>query len=95
LAAARESFRPRSEIIAACATERRIEPAALATALFADLPGERLAMPPAILDLGELALRSNLLIAQALMARAFTVQISLEGNSRAVVTPRSGDSSAP
>jgi predicted nuclease of restriction endonuclease-like RecB superfamily len=42
-------------------------------------------MPPAIIDLGELALRSNLLIAQALMARAFTVQISLEGNSRAVV----------
>jgi len=84
-AAAREPVRPRTEIIAACAAEQRIEPTALAAALFADLPGERLAMPPAILDLGDLALRSNLLLAQALLARAFTVHISLEGNTRAVV----------
>jgi uncharacterized protein len=84
-AAAREPVRPRSEIIAASAADRQIEPAALAAALFADLPGERLAMPPAILDLGELALRSNLLLAQALLARAFKLRISLEGNTRAVV----------
>ncbi len=84
-AAARKPVRPRRAIIAACAAEGGIEPVALAAALFADLPGERLAMPPALLDLGELALRSNLLLAQALMSRAFTVKISLEGNTRAVV----------
>jgi predicted nuclease of restriction endonuclease-like RecB superfamily len=71
--------------MAACAAERGIVPADLAAALFADLPGERLAIPCGMLDLGELVLRSNLLLAQALMARAFRVRISLEGNARAVV----------
>jgi hypothetical protein len=63
----------------------RVVPEALRDALFADLPGERLALPPASLDPGELALRANLLVAQSLLARAFRVSIALEGNARAVV----------
>ena len=73
------------EIVAACAAELRVTPEALRDALFADLHGERLALPPVSLDPGELALRANLLLAQALLARAFRVVISLEGNARAVV----------
>jgi predicted nuclease of restriction endonuclease-like RecB superfamily len=74
-----------AEAIAACAAELRVAPEALRDALFADLPGERLALPPTSLDPGELALRANLLLAQSLLARAFRVGISLEGNARAVV----------
>jgi uncharacterized protein len=84
-AAARLPARSAEEVLAASAAELRVAPEALRDALFADLPGERLALPPASLDPGELALRANLLLAQALLARAFRVGISLEGNARAVV----------
>ncbi len=84
-AAAERPGRPGEEVFASCAAELRIAPQALREALFADLPGERLALPPASLDPGELALRANLLIAQSLLARAFRVAIALEGNARAVV----------
>lgn len=84
-AAARLPARPAEEVLAACAAELRVTPAALRDALFADLPGERLALPPDSIDPGELALRANLLLAQALLARACRVDISLEGNARAVV----------
>jgi len=83
--AARVPARPAVEVLAKCARELRVAPEALRDALFADLPGERLAFPPASLDPGELALRANLLLAQALLARAFRVDISIEGNARAVV----------
>lgn len=83
--AARHPARPATEVLAACALDLGVTPGALRDALFADLPGERLALPPASLDPGELALRANLLLAQALLARAFRVEISLEGNARAVV----------
>jgi len=72
-------------VLAACAAELRLAPAALRDALFADFPRERLALPPACLDPGELALRANLLLAQALVARASQVEITLEGNARAVI----------
>lgn len=84
-AAAEHPGRPAEEVLAACAGELCIAPQALREALLADLPGERLALPPASLDPGELALRSNLLIAQSLLARAFRVTIALEGRARAVV----------
>lgn len=84
-AAAEHPGRPAEEVLAACAAELRIAPQALREALFADLPGERLALPPASLDPAELALRANLLVAQSLLARAFRVAIALEGHARAVV----------
>jgi len=85
VAAAGRPGRPAEEVLAACAAEMHIAPQALHEALFADLPGERLALPPPSLDPGDLALRANLLIAQSLLARAFRVTIALEGNARAVV----------
>jgi predicted nuclease of restriction endonuclease-like RecB superfamily len=84
-AAARLPACSAEEVLAACAAELRVTPEALRDALFADIPGDRLALPPASLDPGELALRANLLLAQALLARAFRVRISLEGNARAVI----------
>jgi predicted nuclease of restriction endonuclease-like RecB superfamily len=62
-----------------------LSPGALAEALFADLPGERLVVAPGTLDPGELALRANLLLAQALLERAVRVELEVEGNARAVV----------
>ena len=84
-AAARLPARPAEKVFAACAAELGVAREALRDALFADLPGERLALPPACIEPGELALRANLLLAQALLARAFRVDITLVGNARAVV----------
>jgi predicted nuclease of restriction endonuclease-like RecB superfamily len=72
-------------VLATCAARLRLQPTALQEALFADLPGERLVVAPGPLDPGELALRANLLLAQALLARAVRVAIEVEGNARAVV----------
>lgn len=85
LAAARRPGVPRDAVIAGCAADLGISGEALSGALFADLPGERLVVEPAALDPGELALRSNLLLAQALLVRAFSVRLEAEGNVRAVV----------
>lgn len=58
----------------------------LQDSLFADLPGERLVAPPARrLSPGELALRANLSLAQALLFRATAVTIEAEGNARVLV----------
>jgi len=58
----------------------------IATALFADLPGEHLVAPATEpLSPGELALRTNLAIAQGLVFRSTALRIELEGNARAVV----------
>lgn len=58
----------------------------LRDSLFADLPGERLvATPPHRLSPGELALRTNLGLAQELLSRATMVRIEAVGNTRALV----------
>jgi len=58
----------------------------LGDSLFADLPGNRLVAAPASpLSPGELALRTNLALAQALLFRATTVRIEAVGNARALV----------
>lgn len=84
-ASARSPLRTADEVVLGCAAEHGIVPDAVRDALFADLPGERLALPPAGIDPGELALRANLLVAQALLARAARVTVALTGNARAVV----------
>ena len=54
--------------------------------MFADLPGERrVTGVPAALSPSSLALRANLALAQALVARAARVRIDVTGNARAVV----------
>ncbi len=73
------------EILHDCASRLQLAPAALEEALFADLPGERQVVAPGVLDPGELALRANLLLAQALLERAARVELQVEGNARAVV----------
>ncbi len=84
-AAARNPGRTAAEVVLGCAAELGVAPDAVRDALFADLPGERLALPPVGIDPGELALRANLLVAQALLARAARVTVILAGNARAVV----------
>jgi predicted nuclease of restriction endonuclease-like RecB superfamily len=53
--------------------------------LFADLPGNRLVAAPALPSPAELALRTNLALAQALLFRATSVRIEAEGNARTLV----------
>lgn len=84
-AAARAPAVPRDVLVARCSDQLRVTPPQLMTALFADLPSERVALPPPSLDPGEVALRANLALAQGLLARARAVTIDLEGNARAVV----------
>jgi predicted nuclease of restriction endonuclease-like RecB superfamily len=84
-AAARSPGLPAEVVLADCAAGLRLGAEALGAALFADLPGERLALPPGTLDPGDLALRANLLLAQSLLARAVRVEVEVEGNARAVV----------
>lgn len=76
--------RARDEVVGCCAEDLGVSPLALLDSLFADLPGERLAVPPPSLDPANVALRANLALAQGLLARAHSVSIALEGNARAV-----------
>jgi len=76
----------RDEILASASKALGVTNDALEAALFADLPGERFIRVPGDLPGPlELALRSNLILAQGLLARACTVSIALEGNARAIV----------
>jgi predicted nuclease of restriction endonuclease-like RecB superfamily len=73
-------------VLAGCAGRLGLPPEALREALFADLPGERLALPPQEgLEPGELALRANSLLAQAVLERARRVELEVAGHARAVV----------
>jgi len=74
----------RDAVIARCAGELGVSPAALVESLFADLPSERIAGSPPSLDPGDVVLRANLALAQGLLARAYSVRIAVEGNARAV-----------
>ena len=77
---------PRDVVLATVAGRFGLTPAELANALFADLPGERLVISPEEpLSPGELALRANLALAQALIFRATAVTIEALGNARALV----------
>lgn len=74
----------RDETVRRTAATLGVSPGALLDSLFADLPGERIAVPPPSLDAMDVALRCNLALAQGLLARARAVRIALEGNARAV-----------
>lgn len=76
----------RDEILAVSAAALSCSPTAVEGSLFADLPWERclVASPEAFSPL-QLALRSNLALAQAILHRAERIEIELLGNSRPVV----------
>jgi predicted nuclease of restriction endonuclease-like RecB superfamily len=85
-AAARTAGEPRDAIVAAVAAELNATPEQIEAALFADLPDEQLLGElPSDLTPRELALRTNLAIAQGLVARSTHLVIELEGHARAVV----------
>src|SRR6266852_1970397 len=73
-------------VLASVAASLRVTPEELSDSLFSDLPGESLVAPLGEpLCPGQLALRTNLLLAQALLFRATTLTIEAEGYSRALV----------
>ncbi|HJW68758.1 MAG TPA: DUF790 family protein [Candidatus Binatia bacterium] len=83
--AARSQAEP-AVVVACVATRLGVTATELTDALFADLPGERVVAAPAeLLSPEELALRTNLAIAQAFLFRSAAVLIEMEGNARAVV----------
>lgn len=84
MSAGRSPADSRDAVIARCAGELGVSAAALLASLFADLPSERIAVPPPSLDPGDVVLRANLALAQGLLARAYSVRIAVEGNARAV-----------
>ena len=77
---------PRADVLERVARDLKVDAEALERALIADLPGERIvAAPPAPLRASSVALRCNLVIAQAALKHSSRVTIALEGNARAVV----------
>ena len=77
---------PARRVLARVADSLGVTTERLEASLFADLPGERLVAGLTLpLSPGELALRANLALAQALLARATAVTIEAEGNARALV----------
>ena len=63
-----------------------MDPTALAGALFADLPGERIVQPPRTVPTPADAIRQiNLIMAQAMLFRATSVRVRVEGQTRALV----------
>lgn len=73
-------------IVAATAARLGLDAASLMAGLFADLPGERLVKPPELVPgASELALRTNLAVAQALLMRASTLNLTIEGAARPIV----------
>lgn len=77
---------PPGTVLSSVATELGVTAGQLNDSLFADLPGERLVKPSAKpYSAAELALRSNLALVQALLLRATSVTVDVEGNTRPLV----------
>jgi len=84
--AAATSVAPRPDIAAAVAARLGIATDALDAALFSDLPGEReVRAPQSIPGPAEVALHTNLAIAQAVLMRASHVAVQVEGGLRPIV----------
>ena len=85
-AAAGAGHATRAEHLAAVAKTFEIAPEALAEALFADLPGERIVRAPDPLPTAaEVVLRTNLAVVQAALMRASRVDLDVEGGVRPIV----------
>ena len=76
----------RSVVIERVAAESKITAEEVEQALFADLRGERVMVPPQEeLSPREIVLKTNLLLAQGLLCRSTAVRLWLVGNARRVV----------
>jgi predicted nuclease of restriction endonuclease-like RecB superfamily len=76
----------REAIVAASAAALSCSPTEIESSIFADLPWERsLVALPEPISPGQLALRANLALAQAILHRAEWVEVEFYGNSRPVV----------
>lgn len=84
LAAAQDTRSP-DDIVAEVATSLGVSPEELSESLFADVRGERKVTTLADLTPGDLALRCNLALAQALLQRSSRIELSLLGNARPIV----------
>ncbi len=85
-AAGAASANARDAVFSATAAALGITPAALGESLFADLPGERIVRapePPP--NASEIALRTNLAVAQAVLMRASAIVLRVEGAVRPIV----------
>jgi predicted nuclease of restriction endonuclease-like RecB superfamily len=76
----------RVEVLQKVGVRLGIAPTALAAALFADLPGERIVQSPGATPTPTDAIRRiNLAMAQAMLFRATSVRVRVEGQTRALV----------
>ena len=77
---------PRAAVVADAAARLGVAPEAVEGALFADLPGERaVRAPDPIPTPAEIALHTNLALAQAVVMRAAHVSLRVEGGLRPIV----------
>ena len=77
---------PREERLARVAATFAIEREALLESLFADLPGERVVRAPEPLPtVADVVLRTNLAVVQAVLMRASTIDLAVEGGVRPIV----------
>ena len=77
---------PRATVVADVAARLGVAPEAVDAALFADLPGERpVRAPDSIPTPAEIALHTNLALAQAVVMRAAHISLSVEGGLRPIV----------
>ena len=84
--AAARAESPPPVVLSGVAAYLGVTPRELSDSLFADLPGERLVGPStAPVSPGDLALRVNLALVQALLLHAARVKIEVEGQSRGLV----------
>jgi predicted nuclease of restriction endonuclease-like RecB superfamily len=85
-AAAAGSRFDRQELLDLAAARLEVSAAAVEESLFADLPGERIVRAPdPVPTAHEAALHTNLAIAQAVLMRAATVDLRIEGAVRPIV----------
>ena len=76
----------RQGLLERAAARLDVGPVALEESLFADLPGERIVRAPVpVLTASAAALQTNLAIAQAVLMRAATVELRIEGAVRPIV----------
>lgn len=76
----------RADVLKGVGERLGMNPIALAAALFADLPGERIVQPPRTVPTTTDAIRQiNLAMAQAMLFRATSVRVRAEGQTRALV----------
>ena len=84
-AASRSCFAP-EVVVSEVARSLDVPPELLRESLFADMPGERRILPPArAVSPGELALRVNLALVQAILFRSTSIAIEAQGRTRPVV----------